>query len=57
MCDDPVAQADHDRALQAAAWDEGFMYAAEQDHPAYPRTRRYINPYVHPGEKGSGSGS
>lgn len=29
----------------AAAWDEGFMDAAGQDHPAYPRTRQYINPY------------
>lgn len=29
----------------AQAWDEGFMYAAGQDHPAYPRTRRIDNPY------------
>lgn len=30
----------------AAAWDEGFMNAASQDHPSYPRTRRIDNPYT-----------
>ncbi len=34
-----------ERKAAEAAWDEGFMYAAGQDHPAYPRTRRMTNPY------------
>lgn len=32
--------------LLEAAWDAGFMDAAGQDHPAYPRTRRINNPYL-----------
>lgn len=28
-------------------YDEGFMDAAGQDHPAYPRKRVYRNPYDH----------
>lgn len=34
------------RAAMAEAWDEGFMNAASQDHPAYPRIRNYRNPYL-----------
>ncbi len=34
-----------ERKAAEASWDEGFMYAAGQDHPAYPRTRRMTNPY------------
>ncbi|GEB17173.1 hypothetical protein GUY44_12130 [Pimelobacter simplex] len=29
----------------ARAWEAGFMDAAGQDHPAFPRTRRFENPY------------
>lgn len=32
-------------AIKAEVWEQGFMYAAEQDHPAWPRTRRFINPH------------
>lgn len=34
------------RRRMKQAWDEGFMNAAGQDHPAYPRTRRIDNPYA-----------
>lgn len=40
------ARDDEIRAAMAKAWDEGFMDAAGQDHPAYPRTRRIDNPYL-----------
>lgn len=34
----------------AEAWERGFMDAAAQDHPTYPRKRRMTNPYQ--GEEG-----
>jgi hypothetical protein len=42
--------------LEAKAWDEGFMAAAEQDHPTYPRTRVYANPYQIREGVGTGTG-
>ena len=45
------------RRLMVRAWDEGFLNAAGQDHPAYPRTRRIDNPYERPIPPGSDGGA
>lgn len=34
------------RETAERAWNEGFMNAASQDHPAFPRVRRWDNPYA-----------
>jgi hypothetical protein len=41
--------------LLAEVWEAGFMDAAGQDHPAYPRTRRIDNPYERAERIGGGA--